>query len=230
MQKSLLLFFTLTILITTTLPGFGQNDSDSLDQQNLNIPDEIIGRIPENQVAQFLLARQRVINQKNENELLEETYREIGVDKNVLSRIPENQLFEFLLERGYVRLQNNEHIYQEHDDGAPPPEELIKLLYTLIFIISGLILFNLILNSWRKGKDQDIIIAALEQQQEIPYSLFRKNKSQYYLNNAIVFMTLAIGTFLVATFHILPRPLAIVPLSISIGFFLIRYIHDSRDQ
>ena len=92
-------------------------------ENKLNIPDEIINRIPESEISQFLIARQRVIDKKSV--IPANAFDEIGVSKDIINRIPSSELFEFLVERGYVEILVHEHIGEEHNQGVPAPKDLI---------------------------------------------------------------------------------------------------------
>ncbi len=218
------------LLFTLSTPLLLAQDivRDSL-KRKLEIPDEIINRIPSSEVAQFLEARQRVVDKMETAELSVDAYEEIGIDKEILRRIPGSELFGFLNERGYVEILPHEHIGDQQNHAQPAPEEMIRLLFTLVLIVVGVIILSIVLAHLRKTKEQEIIIKALENDQEIPLSLFQSSKQQTYLSHAVLFLVLGLGLLTTSWFDILPPALAFIPISISIGYFILRFLNREKE-
>ncbi len=193
----------------------------------LNIPDEIISRIPEGEVAQFLMARQRVIDKNPMLQNIASAYEEIGVNEEVLLRIPGHDLFLFLNERGYVEIDKHEHIGAQNN--GPTPKQMLRIIYTLIAVFTGLILTHMLLGYYLKRKEQEIVVKALDNKQEIPYTLLYSQRRGGLLTYGIFFLALAIGIFILGIFDVMSPKLAIIPMSISIGYFVNRYLNSSEN-
>ncbi len=213
---------SLLVLILSTCIHAQTISTDSI-AGNLSIPDEILSQIPSSELPQFLTARQRVIDKKEM--IPANAYEEIGVAKEVLIRIPSSDLLEFLNERGYVEILAHEHVGSSPSHGDPPsPQQMIKLLYMILIAMTLLIVIRMIFIHLSKKKDQEIILKALEHQKEIPVDLMTSNRQRSYLTNAVLFSVFGLAVIVIGWFELFPGILGVIPLSIGIGYFLIRYL------
>lgn len=223
MQNLIKILSILIVVLSSSIQA--QNIKTDSIVNNLEIPDEIISNIPNSELPQFLEARQRVIDKKEAITL--NAFEEIGVSKEVISRIHPSDLLGFLNERGYIEILEHEHNgnIQNHG-GVPSPHEMINVLYMIILIITLLVSARMIFTHLHKRKDQDIILKALENNKEIPVDLMSSNRQRGYLNNAVLFSVIGIGIIIIGWFDILPGILSVIPLSIGLGYFLIRYLNN----
>ena len=194
-------------------------------RNQIDIPDEILSRIPSDQLAQFIQCRDRALMNHPAKMLEHNPYKEIGLSREVLSRIPEDQLFRFLKDRGYVELGISEDIVFDttHVGGfhnGPSPKQVFSILYLLIGIAASIIALSTFLNYLKKRGDQQIIILALEQGSDIPYELIQGSHRRSYLRYAIILIVTGIGICIAGTFDVIPPALGIIPLSIGLGYIV----------
>ena len=205
---------------------YAQDSALAYRTVELAIPEELMMRLPEDQIAQFIQCRERALSNTSDADRYEDMYQEIGVSRETLSRIPSDQLFRFLQDRGYVELDVNEHINfdtsgEEHSFNAgPSPKQVISILYLLISIVAFIIILSMVLVHYQKKGDQKIVITALEHGVDIPFDIIRGNRKRSLLRNAIVVITLGFGMFLAGTFDVFPSALGIIPLSIGVGLLI----------
>jgi len=110
--------------------------------------------------------------------------------------------------------------------GPPSPEEMIMLLYLLILIIGGLGLTSIVLGHLSRKKEQDVIIKALENQKEIPIDLLHSGHQRRYLNRAILLLVLSVAVVVLGIRDVVPSVLAVMPLSMAIGYYIIWRLND----
>lgn len=225
MQNIIKVISIIALVSTSSFSICAQSTNSDTIKNRIKIPDEIISRIPDSEISQFLIARQRAIDKKGKIPL--NAFEEIGVSKEIISRVPSGDLFEFLTERGYVELLEHEHIGTENNHNTPSPKEMIKILYTIIFIFGSLIFTSMILAHFNRKKDQEIIVKALENNKDIPVELINSNHQRRYLKYFVLLTALSIGILILGSLDILPGILAVVPLSIAIGYFIIRHLNKS---
>jgi len=224
--RSLFLFLLLASSLYMSV-GYAQDTASTQRIINLNIPEDLLSRIPDDQIAQFIQCRERtLINHPNKKEF-DDIYQETGISKKTLSRIPDDQIFPFLRDRGYVELEVSEHISfdssQNEDNfnnGPPSPEKVITILYLFIGIAAFIIILSIILNHLRKRGDQEIVINALQQGVEIPYDIIQGSRQKSSIRNAIIMITMAGGIFVAGAFGVLPSALGIIPLCIGVGVII----------
>ena len=202
--------------------GYSNTPVDSSVIDLNDIPDEIFNRIPEGEVALFINARKRVID-KLDKRSLSGAYEEIGVSRAMLERIPSGDLMQFLSDRGYVELLPNEHAHFSEHNGPPPPEELMTLLYVLLIGIILLIALSLFLGHLRKKKELEIIVKALDNQEEIPYRMLAGNRARTFMTYCVVLCMIGLSIYLMAWSQIVPRGLMWIPFSLALGYGFLWY-------
>lgn len=213
--------FLLTICLNGTF-GHTLLAQDSLAQKTvleIVIPEEILGRIPGDQLATFLLSRERVLKDFPEKIIIDDAFAEIGVSKEAIARIPGDQLFQFLEKRGYVEVGPGEHIVPHDAPGAPSPKQIISILIILLAIFSAVLMLSLVLAHQRKVMNQQIVIEALQSGSRIPLDVLNSNRRRSNFTNALIFFFTGLGIVFAGTFDILPPALGIIPIGIGIGFF-----------
>ncbi len=227
MQEILKVIIITAILCSLVVPILGQEAEADSAKRRMDIPKEIISRIPEGDLTLFLKSRQIVVNKEAYKE--KDAFEELGVRRETLARIPSSDLLEFFDERGYIELPVYEHLESGDYNGPPSAKEMLKILYFLIFSIAALIALGMFFKHFRKQKEQEIVLKAIENDRDIPFDLILKDKQQSYLTNASLLSAVALAIVLLSIFDMLPGILATIPICLAAGYLFLRYLNTRTD-
>lgn len=216
--------FFLFLFLSVNLNVFANQDSISIGAiSELDIPEEILSRIPNDELARFITGRDRVVKTLTPIVKATDVYQQIGVSKEVFARIPNDELFDFLAAKGFIELETAAPINNSTNYGPPPTKHVIAILFTIIGIITILYALSMFLAHQRKNKDQEIVLVAIESGNEIPYDFLLSKRRNLNLGKGILFGMTGLGILLAGFFDVLPSSLSLIPISIGIGFFMMAY-------
>jgi len=205
LKLSLLLLFP---IILSAQDSITQNISHAVE-----IPQELLDKIPRHHRSEFILGRQNAVKHNPEKQK-QSIYEELNINSEVLSSIPNDQLLRFFNENGYIKIDTS------HTDNSPTPEQAINILYAIIAAITLIGALCIILYHRRKLGEQNIVIKALENKTEIPLELLKKSNRKSYQQIAVILLVTGIGLLLFARFLNLPIELPLPLLFLGLGFFI----------